>query len=177
MENRYYHSTRGSGKLSPKEAVLRGIADDGGLYVWDGLEDVRLDLDALLKLDYQEMAKRLFAEVLWDYSEEELARLYQTCKVAVVPLRYGAGVKGKVVEAVYNGIPVVTTSTGAEGIPLAGTVMEIEDQPRDFADKVVRLYCDNQRCQSMCRRTQEYIKHNYSMDGAWRIIEEDFRQV
>lgn len=74
MENRYYHSTRGSGKLSPKEAVLRGIADDGGLYVWDGLEDVRLDLDALLKLDYQEMAKRLFAEVLWDYSEEELAR-------------------------------------------------------------------------------------------------------
>ena len=34
----------------------------------------RLDLDALLKLDYQEMAKRLFAEVLWDYSEEELAR-------------------------------------------------------------------------------------------------------
>ncbi len=110
-------------------------------------------------------------------SEEELARLYQTCKVAVVPLRYGAGVKGKVVEAVYNGIPVVTTSTGAEGIPLAGTVMEIEDQPRDFADKVVRLYCDNQRCQSMCRRTQEYIKHNYSMDGAWRIIEEDFRQV
>ena len=74
MENRYYHSTRGNGKLSPKEAVLRGIADDGGLYVWDGLEDVRLDLDALLKLDYQEMAKRLFAEVLWDYSEEELAR-------------------------------------------------------------------------------------------------------
>ena len=74
MENRYYHSTRGSGKLSPKEAVLRGIADDGGLYVWDGLEDVRLDLDTLLKLDYQEMAKRLFAEVLWDYSEEELAR-------------------------------------------------------------------------------------------------------
>ena len=51
MENRYYHSTRGSGKLSPKEAVLRGIADDGGLYVWDGLEDVRLDLDALLKLN------------------------------------------------------------------------------------------------------------------------------
>ena len=46
MENRYYHSTRGSGKLSPKEAVLRGIADDGGLYVWDGLEDVRLDLDS-----------------------------------------------------------------------------------------------------------------------------------
>lgn len=74
MENRYYHSTRGSGKLTPKEAVLRGIADDGGLYVWDGLEDVRLDLAAFLKLDYKEMAKRLFAEVLWDYSDAELTR-------------------------------------------------------------------------------------------------------
>ena len=35
-------------------------------------------------------------------SEEELANLYASCKVVVVPLRYGAGVKGKVVEAIYN---------------------------------------------------------------------------
>ena len=62
MENRYYHSTRGSGKLSPKEAVLRGIADDGGLYVWDGLEDVRLDLDALLKLQIAMDARRFGME-------------------------------------------------------------------------------------------------------------------
>ena len=62
MENRYYHSTRGSGKLTPKEAVLRGIADDGGLYVWDGLEDVRLDLDALLKLQIAMDARRFGME-------------------------------------------------------------------------------------------------------------------
>ena len=51
-------------------------------------------------------------------SEEELAQLYGHCRVVVVPLRYGAGVKGKVVEAIYNGAPIVTTSTGAEGFPL-----------------------------------------------------------
>ena len=60
-------------------------------------------------------------------SEEELAQLYGQCRVVVVPLRYGAGVKGKVVEAIYNGAPIVTTSTGAEGIPFADTVLEIED--------------------------------------------------
>ena len=38
-------------------------------------------------------------------SEEELSELYATCRVVVVPLRYGAGVKGKVVEAIYNGAP------------------------------------------------------------------------
>ncbi len=50
-------------------------------------------------------------------SEEELSRLYAECRMVVVPLRYGAGVKGKVVEAIYNGAPIVTTSVGAEGIP------------------------------------------------------------
>lgn len=49
-------------------------------------------------------------------SEEELSELYRTCRIVVVPLRYGAGVKGKVIEALYNGAPVVTTSIGAEGI-------------------------------------------------------------
>ena len=51
-------------------------------------------------------------------SEEELAQLYGHCRVVVVPLRYGAGVKGKVVEAIYNGAPIVTTSTGQRGFPL-----------------------------------------------------------
>ena len=50
-------------------------------------------------------------------SEEELADLYRNCRIVVVPLRYGAGVKGKVVEAIYNGAPIVTTSVGSEGIP------------------------------------------------------------
>ena len=46
-------------------------------------------------------------------SDEELAKLYANCKIVVVPLRYGAGVKGKVVEAIYNGSPIITTSVGA----------------------------------------------------------------
>ena len=50
-------------------------------------------------------------------SDEELEAIYQQCRIVVVPLRYGAGVKGKVVEAIYNGAPIVTTSVGAEGIP------------------------------------------------------------
>lgn len=107
-------------------------------------------------------------------SEEELSQLYASCKVVVVPLRYGAGVKGKVVEAIYNGAPIVTTSTGAEGIPDACQVMEIADKPEAFADKVAELYSDNDRCNRLCAMTQVYIKENFSVDGAWKVIEEDF---
>ena len=109
-------------------------------------------------------------------SEEELERLYATCRMVVVPLRYGAGVKGKVVEAIYNGAPIVTTSVGAEGIPEIEDVVVMEDRPDRFAQAVVSLYQDTGRCQELCEKTQVYIKEHFSMDGAWNVIEEDFRR-
>ena len=109
-------------------------------------------------------------------SEEELAELYRTSRIVVVPLRYGAGVKGKVIEALYNGAPIVTTSIGAEGIPSAGDVMLIQDMPQGFADAVVTLYQNPDECRHMCHRTQEYIKQYYSVDAAWSVVEEDFKR-
>ena len=110
-------------------------------------------------------------------SEEELAELYRTSRIVVVPLRYGAGVKGKVIEALYNGAPIVTTSIGAEGIPAADEVMLVEDIPQNFADAVVELYQNPEECRNMCHRTQEYIKKYYSVDAAWDVVEEDFTVV
>lgn len=107
-------------------------------------------------------------------SEEELAELYRSSRIVVVPLRYGAGVKGKVIEALYNGAPIVTTSIGAEGIPAADDVMLVEDMPRGFADAVVDLYRNPDECRSMCYKTQEYIREYYSVEAAWKVIEEDF---
>ncbi len=107
-------------------------------------------------------------------SDEELERLYGACRLVVVPLRYGAGVKGKVVEAIYNGAPVVTTSIGAEGIPQVEDVLVIEDEPEAFAEMVVKLYQSEDACQELSRRTQEYIREHFSVDAAWKVIEGDF---
>ena len=109
-------------------------------------------------------------------SDEELEELYQSCRIVVVPLRYGAGVKGKVVEAVYNGSPVVTTSIGAEGIPEAEDVLLVEDDPDRFADLVADLYGDEEWCRRMCEKTQTYIREYFSVDAAWSRIEEDFKE-
>ena len=107
-------------------------------------------------------------------SEEELASLYAQCRMVVVPLRYGAGVKGKVVEAIYNGAPIVTTSVGAEGIPQVEQVLAIADEPETFAEKVIQLYEDTETLSRMCGKTQEYIREHFSLDGAWNVIKEDF---
>ena len=109
-------------------------------------------------------------------SEEELADLYRNCRIVVVPLRYGAGVKGKVVEAIYNGAPIVTTSIGAEGIPQVEDVLLVEDEPEAFAETVTRLYQSLEGCKALCEKTQSYIRTHFSMDAAWKVIEDDFKR-
>lgn len=109
-------------------------------------------------------------------SEEELSELYRNCRIVVVPLRYGAGVKGKVVEAIYNGAPIVTTSVGSEGIPGVEDVLLVEDKPEDFAKAVTELYGDEKRLCELCARTQEYIKDHFSVDAAWEVVREDFEE-
>ena len=107
-------------------------------------------------------------------SEEELSELYRTCRLVVVPLRYGAGVKGKVVEAIYNGAPIVTTSVGSEGIPGVEDVLLVEDQPEAFANTVVKTYSDTEKLKELSERTQSYIREHFSIDAAWEVIREDF---
>ncbi|MDO4326590.1 MAG: glycosyltransferase [bacterium] len=107
-------------------------------------------------------------------SDEELARLYSVCRVVVVPLRYGAGVKGKVVEAIYNGSAIVTTSIGAEGIPDVERILLVEDEADKFADAVIALYQNPERCEMLSQNTQKYIREHFSVDAVWNVIEEDF---
>lgn len=68
----------------------------------------------------------------------------QNIRVVLAPLRFGAGQKGKLIEAMRNGAPSVTTSIGAEG--MHGALRWngfIEDQPRQFAERAIALYTDN----------------------------------
>lgn len=65
----------------------------------------------------------------------------QKAKVCLAPIRFGAGLKGKLIDAMQNGTPCITTQIGAEGIYGSLDVNGyIEDNPQDFADKAAELY-------------------------------------
>ena len=72
---------------------------------------------------------------------EDAAEVLENSRVLLAPLRFGAGIKGKLTSAMQCGTPSVTTSIGAEGmccqLPWNGF---IEDQVKDFVDKAVALY-------------------------------------
>lgn len=123
--------------------------------------------------------------ILGFVSDEELERLYHDTRVIVVPLRYGAGVKGKVVEALYNNTAIITTSVGAEGIPEAENAMivvnerndDIKDRPeeveRNFINELIRLYNDTDECMNLSLRCGDFIRKYYSLDAAWDVVKED----
>ena len=107
-------------------------------------------------------------------SDEELNRLYRSCKVVVAPLRYGAGVKGKIIEALYNRSVVVTTAIGAEGIPSDNHPFAIADSPVDFANAVVNVYTDRNLWESYLRNSLAMIKSTYSYENAVKLMTEIF---
>ncbi len=107
-------------------------------------------------------------------SDDELNDFYKKCKLDIVPLRYGAGVKGKVVEGMWKQIPIITTSIGAEGILCADNALCIADGEVDFAEKIISLYKDNELLIKYSQNGKNCIEANYTEKSALKILETDF---
>lgn len=95
-------------------------------------------------------------------SDEKLDEIYENIKISVVPLRYGAGVKGKVIEAIYNKVPVITTTIGAEGINNSDELLTICDETNDFAKALIELYQDDERLTKIASKSHAFIDKFYS---------------
>lgn len=84
--------------------------------------------------------------------------------VSVAPLRYGAGMKGKIGEALANGLPVVTTTIGAEGMGLqngnGGTL--VADDPEAFANHVARLHADTDYWNQLSAQGRQHIETHFT---------------
>jgi O-antigen biosynthesis protein len=89
-------------------------------------------------------------------------------RISVAPLRFGAGIKGKVCEALAAGLPVVTTSVGAEGMGLASgdEVLLEADTPETYAAAVVRLLRDDALWARLAEGGRAYAEERLSSRAA-----------
>ena len=106
-------------------------------------------------------------------SDEELEKLYRECRLAIVPLRYGAGVKGKVVEAAYYQIPLVTTSIGGEGLDTSTKAFVMEDDAEKMAMLICDLYGNFSKLREMSDAGAEFIKRYFTSKVAEDVLLED----
>jgi hypothetical protein len=102
---------------------------------------------------------------------DSVAHVMQKARVCLAPLRFGAGLKGKLLDAMLYGTPGVTTSIGAEGmygdLPMPGV---IADTPEAFAELSVAIYSNKIKWQQNAQRGVEIIKERYN----GKVISRDF---
>jgi glycosyltransferase involved in cell wall biosynthesis len=89
------------------------------------------------------------------------------CRVALAPLRFGAGVKGKVNLSMAHGQPVVGTSLACEGMYLTdGLDVLVADDPADFAAAVVRAYTDPALWRQLSENGAANVRQHFSVEAA-----------
>lgn len=107
-------------------------------------------------------------------SDERLSELYATCKLCVIPLRFGAGVKGKTVEAMYQGIGIVSTSIGIEGLSELDKYIQAKDSEDDFLAELNKMYEDSLYLSQQIWGYQKYIEKYFLQDTLEKKIAQCF---
>lgn len=109
-------------------------------------------------------------EVTGRISDEVLSALYKQARVVVIPLRVGAGVKGKVVEAMHEGVPVVTTSIGAQGMQGLEDIVPVCDDDADLASAAVTLLSDDNAWLRQSRAQSDFVQQHFSTTNLRRTL-------
>ncbi|GAA5108204.1 hypothetical protein GCM10023339_06970 [Alloalcanivorax gelatiniphagus] len=96
---------------------------------------------------------------------DDLDAEYAAAAVALVPVLQGAGVKFKTVEALCHGVPVVTTSVGAEGIDGDDLYAGLADDPHELAGHLLEVLADTSAAQERADRAQHWAQQTYGREA------------
>lgn len=106
-------------------------------------------------------------------SDAALDALYKRAGVAVVPLRFGAGVKGKVLEALNQGVPMVTTSVGVQGLDGLDVVVPVHDESQEIADAILRIMVDDDYWDQISVEGRNFVLARFSQAAVRDVFSAD----
>ena len=94
---------------------------------------------------------------------KELSDYFDNCRLSVAPLRYGAGLKGKVGASLAYGLPCVATSTAVEGSGLLDKEQVlVADDPETFSKAVCELYGNQELWEALSDNGLEFVSNEYN---------------
>jgi len=133
--------------------------------VWASRPEVKLRLVGSNPTDQVRALAGEVTEVTGYVSDAVLFEHYRTARVAVVPLRFGAGIKSKVVEALQQGLPLVTTPVGAQGLAGVEAAAVVEFEPAAIAEAILDLLADDAQWLRRSREGAEFVAARFSTDA------------
>ncbi len=108
----------------------------------------------------------------------EVQAFFAHCRLSVAPLRYGAGVKGKINQSLAHGLPVVATPMAAEGMFLIDEEsVFIADTAPAFAAAIVRLYTDMNSWERLSRNGIRIMEQHFSVAAAQMALDQLLKQL
>jgi GT2 family glycosyltransferase/glycosyltransferase involved in cell wall biosynthesis len=110
--------------------------------------------------------------------QPDVACYFERVRLSVAPLRFGAGVKGKVNQSMAFGVPVIATSIAVEGMDLEDHLdVLVADEPENFAAGLLELYQSQDLWEKISVNSVAKVRQSYSVDAArdrlQRLISED----
>jgi glycosyltransferase involved in cell wall biosynthesis len=106
---------------------------------------------------------------------DDITGCYKKAKVLVAPIRYGAGMRFKILEAMALGVPAVTTSLGARGIPKE--CLLIADKPEEFCRQVVRLLGDSKFRNILAAKARVAVEEDFNLSKLVKRYEEIYGRL
>ena len=126
-----------------------------------------METDLPLRAPEAEAEMRADPQVRLVGTVEDIHPHLASAAALVVPLRVGAGTRVRILEAFAAGLPVVSTSLGAEGLPVQeGRELRLADEPATFAKAVVEVLDDPAKAAAMAGRARQLVERHYD----WRAL-------
>lgn len=102
---------------------------------------------------------------------EDAVESLASARVAIAPLLVGSGTRFKIIEAWAAGVPVVSTTVGAEGLPVfPGDNLLVADTPQDFANQVSLLLASDDLCSRLATNARQHFERSLNWAVAWREL-------
>lgn len=102
---------------------------------------------------------------------EDISPYFQTCICLAAPLRLGAGIKVKILEAMSAGVPVLTNDIGIEGIEAAPGKEYLHcNTEREYADAICRLYHNQEEAAGIGMQGREYVKDHFDLEQKYQEL-------
>ncbi len=177
-------------RLERRDLVFVGSMDyhaniDAALYfareIWPDLHQRRPDLRFVIvgsRPTPEVLALGRQAGIVVTGTVDSVGPYYEAALVAVVPLRVGSGTRLKVLEAMAAGVPVISTSLGAEGLAVTdGKHLILADKPAAFTSAVVRLASDDAEWMQIAMAGRELAASRYDWSGIAASLYEFYEEV